>query len=55
MGWEQLADIAAGNAVAADAERAAPLAACPDDGEPLDRGPAGPPPFAVALSYIIRT
>lgn len=41
MSWEQLRDIAREAAVDAEVERARPPLACPNDGEPLRRGPGG--------------
>ena len=41
MSWEQLLDIQREAAAIAEAERSQPPTACPNDGEPLKKGPNG--------------
>lgn len=41
MGWRQLSDIYEEAAADLAAERAAPPTACPNDGQPLRKGPDG--------------
>lgn len=41
MSWEQLLDIAREARQLAEAEQSQPPEACPNDGEPLQRGPNG--------------
>ncbi|GHH57737.1 hypothetical protein [Lentzea cavernae] len=41
MSWEQLGEIAREAAKLADTERSQPPQACPNDGEPLERGKNG--------------
>lgn len=41
MSWEQLLDIVREASKLAEAEQSQPPQACPNDGEPLQRGPNG--------------